>query len=327
MLTVTGEQITQNADAFYEQNCRQEPRNAIEKFELFIAEKRFLDKAAFNQFLQELKSEIESQQLVSSREEIVEMLTKIRSVFRESPFAERVQKWPRGYQGDFETIDYIMKAKNKAKEGTFGYVLEDFFLNSDICKQHKNKVERQAQLIKQTISAKKDARIISIGCGTSEDIKCCIAEIQKSKAEITLVDVDQNAIDFSLHQLSGIKDRVSSLTGNIYKLMRTLTEKYDLMLIGGVFDYLNDKTIVSVLSSLRANLADGGKLFFTNIDKNNPYRAFMEYTSDWILIERSKSDLAKLITDAGWPEASCQTGKDNTGLTHLVELNDCKLMA
>jgi hypothetical protein len=103
--------------------------------------------------------------------------------------------------------------------------------------------------------------------------------------------------------------------------MRNLSEHYDLILIGGVFDYLNDKTIVSILKSLRNNLVEDGRVFFTNIDKNNCYRTFMEYLGDWFLIERSESDVDELITAAEWPDDSYRITKDKTGLTHLVELS------
>jgi hypothetical protein len=62
------------------------------------------------------------------------------------------------------------------------------------------------------------------------------------------------------------------------------------------------KLIIAILQSLRNNLTENGKIFFTNIDKNNPYRVFMEYTSDWILIERSEDDLISLIVNADWPD-------------------------
>jgi extracellular factor (EF) 3-hydroxypalmitic acid methyl ester biosynthesis protein len=299
----------------------EKPNNVIKQLESFITEKESWDKEAFNSFFNQLKLEIEIQEQVFSRPQILKSLSKIRAACSESPFTKRVQKWPRGYQGDFETINYIIKGENQAKEGTFAYFEEDYFLHSEICQQHKNKVAYQAQLIREAISSKKDAKIISIGCGTSEDIKSCIEVINQSNSEITLVDIDQDAIDFSLQQLVKIKERVIPIHGSIYKVIRSLHEKYDLILIGGVFDYLNDKTIISLLSSLRNNLCEYGKLFFTNIGKNNPYRVFMEYLADWILIERSENDLIDLINAANWPKSTYKITKDKTGLTHLVELN------
>jgi SAM-dependent methyltransferase len=294
--------------------------NINQQFETLINEKKYLDTGEFNNFLNTFKLEIERLEKLYPKNEIVKNLQKIKTTCSKSPFTRRVQTWPRGYQGDFETINYIIKSKNLASEGSFEYQVEEYFLNSDICKQHENKVARQAQLIKELVAKKNDAKIISIGCGTSEDVRKCIDDIRWSNAEITLVDVDPDALTFSMQQLGQIKEKIRPLHGNIYKLMRNLSEQYDLILIGGVFDYLNDKTIVSILNSLKDNLAEDGKVFFTNIDKNNPYRTFMEYIGDWTLLERSESHLEELIASAEWPGDSYKIIKDKTGLTHLVEL-------
>lgn len=295
--------------------------NVFPQFGSFIADKHYQDQREFNNFLDQFSLRIAELEETCSRSELLEQITEIRVACSESPFLERAQKWPRGYQGDFETINYIIRSKNHAEDGSFGHVVEDLFLNSDICQQHRNKVARQAQLIRRVIGAKSDARIISIGCGGSQDLRSCLDQIQGSDVEITLVDVDQDALDFSLLQLSQIAEKITPLQGNIYKRMRGLTEQYDLILIGGVFDYLNDKTIISVLKSLKENLAEGGKLFFTNIDAHNPYRIYMEYFTNWTLIERTASDLERLIKAADWPDNSFSITKDQTGLTHLVEMN------
>lgn len=300
------------------------PTHLLPQFESFIADKRYQDKREFNTFLQEFRRRVSELEQSCTKTEILEQVKQIRVACSESPFLERAQKWPRGYQGDFETINYIIRAKNQAKEGSFGQAVEELFLASDICQQHRNKVARQAELIRRAIRAKSDARIISIGCGTSEDIKSCIEQIKGSEAQITLVDVDPDALAFSLRQLAQIQEKITPLQGNIYKRMRGLREQYDLILIGGVFDYLNDKTIISVLRSLKGNLAEGGSLFFTNIGAHNPYRIFMEYFSDWTLIERTESDLERLIHAAEWPESSFSIVKDDTGLTHMVEMKQIR---
>ena len=198
--------------------------------------------------------------------------------------------------------------------------MEDFFIHSDICKQHINKVAYQSQLIREAVCENQSPEIISIGCGTSEDIRISKDIIRSSSAKITLVDVDKDALAYSTSQLADIEDRIVSMHGNIYKIMRQLTTPYHLILIGGVFDYLNDKTIISILSSLKNNLAESGKIFFTNINVGNPYRVFMEYLSNWNLCERSAEDLMQLVLKAGWSEEAVRMQMEDTRLTHLVEL-------
>ena len=59
--------------------------------------------------------------------EILEKISLLRSIIRESPLIQRTQDWPRKYQGDFETIERIIQCKNTARPYTWGYVFEDYF--------------------------------------------------------------------------------------------------------------------------------------------------------------------------------------------------------
>ncbi|GAB4028733.1 class I SAM-dependent methyltransferase [Spirosoma gilvum] len=273
------------------------------------------------ELLNALKLEILALEHVYSRAEIIQRLASLRALVCESPFIARAQVWPRGYQGDFETIKHIIDGKNKAVKHSLGYLLEDFFIHSDICKQHVNKIRVQSELVGETIRSNRHPRIMSIGCGTSEDLAMHIDLLKRKPASITLVDIDRDALACSSGRLAAISDQLTCLNGNIYRIARQLQQQYDLILIGGVFDYLNDKTISSILRSLRANIAGNGKIFFTNIADGNPYRVFMEYLSNWQLIERSQEDIIELIKGAGWPANNFHIQKDKTGLTYLVELN------
>lgn len=270
-------------------------------------------------FLQQLKEMISTLEETASREQIISWIPQIRNIAAQSPFVNRAQHWPKGYQGDFETIGHIISGENKAVPGSIGYLIEDFFLSSEICQQHINKVARQAELIGNVLKANPAARIMSIGCGTSEDIRLNIPAIASTDTHFTIVDADSDAIQYSMQNLASIQKQVTAIRGNIYKIVRTLKESYDLILIGGVFDYLNDKTIVSVLSSLKQNLNQNAILFFTNIQKPNPHRIFMEYLSDWILIERTEEDIQHLLDQSRLSDFNIKIENDQTGLTYLVE--------
>jgi hypothetical protein len=62
-------------------------------------------------------------------------------------------------------------------------------------------------------------------------------------------------------------------------------------------------------------------LCFTNIALRNPYREWMDYFTHWKLIERSEADLIALVREID-PNISMEMtiAKDQTGLTHLVEV-------
>ena len=98
---------------------------------------------------------------------------------------------------------------------------------------------------------------------------------------------------------------------------------FDLVFTGGLFDYLSEKCFIFMLRHIFNHLLKKqGKLFFTNISDNNPFRPWMNYLVSWNIIERSKSEIIRLIETSLGPQAeySLEIEKENVGLTYLVEI-------
>ena len=88
---------------------------------------------------------------------------------------------------------------------------------------------------------------------------------------------------------------------------------------GGLFDYLSDRAAEVLTRAVWERLlARGGRFFFTNLGRQNAYRVWMESMADWRLIERSETDLRRLVASACGPAAICCTEPEATGLTWLV---------
>jgi extracellular factor (EF) 3-hydroxypalmitic acid methyl ester biosynthesis protein len=258
-----------------------------------------------------------------SKEEIRTVLAKVREIHRQSPFFVRTQDWPRGYAGDFETIEYIINGENQSPKMSLGYYLEAVILNSPIVQQHRNKVAHQAQLILTKAYEKENPKILSIGCGSSADLRSILPSLQRTNAQVTLFDMDEGALACSAEKLHAIKDNCTFIQGNLIRLVKKIEDQFDLIVIGGVFDYLTDKTITSVLDKIYTqNLLPGGEIFFTNIAKGNPYRTWMEYCFDWELIERTKEDLENIYTKSMLLNSTLHTRKEETGLTYLVNIKN-----
>lgn len=256
-----------------------------------------------------------------TKEEIRNKLGDVRAIHRQSPFFQRTQDWPRGYAGDFETIEYIIDGKNKSVKNTLGYYLESIILNSPIVQQHRNKVSHQANLILDKAYENDNAKILSIGCGSSADLRGIQNSLKRTNVEITLFDMDEGALDCSSEKLESIQDKCTFIQGNLLRLVKKIDEKFDLIVIGGVFDYLADKTIISILRKIfTENLNPKGEIFFTNIAKGNPYRTWMEYCFDWELNERTKEGIEDMFYQAQLPGSQITITKEETGLTYLAHI-------
>jgi extracellular factor (EF) 3-hydroxypalmitic acid methyl ester biosynthesis protein len=257
------------------------------------------------------------------------------AALQESPFLWRMQTQPRGYPGDFETIEKMFQ-DNQAPVGTFAHWMEEFLLVDNLSQQHRNKVVNQAQIIERAIINKKAetrAHILSLACGGCIDIRS-IADpgLVLQNADFVLVDMDQGALDYSKSKLEPLGLNCSFVKGNVLRLSNIpglggrkakSQRMFDAVVVGGLFDYLSDRMIVKIVKYVYWELlAIGGTLFFTNIgtDLTSSKKTFFNRVLNWVLIERSEEEMRSIVFHAGIPESAVKIEKDDTGLTYLVEI-------
>jgi extracellular factor (EF) 3-hydroxypalmitic acid methyl ester biosynthesis protein len=259
-----------------------------------------------------------------SREDMDDALGCLREACRESPFFRHISDWPNGYAGDFQIIDQICKQSNKALPGTFGYWLEEYTLISGIAQQHRNKVHRQGRELLSMVRARAESpspgRFLILACGGCPDLEQVQEDLASLPFRGVAVDLDPEAIKASTQRLPKLADRMQFIEGNVVKKIPELArcEPFDLVVAGGLFDYLPDKVAKFVVRNVCTRLLrPGGRFFFTNIARGNPYEDWTRYVSDWRLIQRSEPDLEALIAAAELPlRTKCE--RDLTKLTVLV---------
>lgn len=261
------------------------------------------------------------------RETILENIAEAREIHKQSPFSHRLQVWARGYPGDFETIEHLIHQENRATPRSFGYWLETAALSCGVAQQHRNKVRYQADLVLEAVRkgcrTNKPARILSIASGSSPDLRLVQDQIRNCDFSVVLNDIDNDALAFSQEQLAAISDKIKPVHGNTLRKINKLAEDgaFDLVLAGGLFDYLNDSAAVFLIKNVYEKLlATRGKFLFTNIASPNPYRHWLEYCTNWFLIERTESDLLALVKESGIPEDLANIKRDQTGLTIMIEI-------
>jgi extracellular factor (EF) 3-hydroxypalmitic acid methyl ester biosynthesis protein len=259
------------------------------------------------------------------RQRILEILQRARVVHSESPFVRRLQEWPRGYAGDFETVEYLVQQRNRAVAGRLCYFIEQYALGSPIAQQHRNKVDIQARELLSAVHHPNGSavpKILVIAAGGSPDLRLVEEPLAAHPFEATLLDQDEDALIFSARHLPRLHDRLSFTCANVVRGLLNAAKRgpFDLVVAGGLFDYLPDRVAVSVLAQVRNRLLRaGGHLLFTNISCGNPYRQWIEYMADWFLIHRSAGDIRTLCAAAGFPDRATNMDVDRTGLTLIVK--------
>ena len=255
--------------------------------------------------------------------EIKSALVTTRAIHRRSPFVARLQDWPRGYPGDFETIEYLCDSQNRATPGTIEHAIERYALNSAIAQQHRNKVAIQSQrILDACIAAPGGARVLSIACGGCRDMWQIASMLARLGGQFVLVDSDADALDFARRELGDLADSCTFVHGSVPRIIRHLTDlgPFDLVFAGGLFDYLPDRLgTLTIREISRWLLAEGGSFMFTNIRRGNPFRVWIEYLADWKLIERDEDGCRQICVDAGIDAQDVKTSLDPTGLTIMVE--------
>lgn len=263
-----------------------------------------------------------------TREQILPTLARVRAVHAQSPFVRRLQEWPRGYPGDFETVEYLLRQRNHARPGGLPYWLEHYALHSSIAQQHRNKVDRQARVILDTVLTPARGglpRMLILAAGGSPDLRQIETVLADHAFSITLLDQDADALEFSANHLQRISDRLVPVKRNVVRGLPDVARsgRFDLVLAGGLFDYLPDKIATLVLRVARERLlVPGGRFVFTNVERSNAFRPWIEYLGNWCLIHRSAGDVRRLCHDAGFAGDHVTVEAEPTGLTLIVSCQD-----
>lgn len=263
-----------------------------------------------------------------AKDDILKTLAPAKALHSQAPFIHRCQTWPRGFPGDYETIEYLYHARNQAPADTIAYYCEEYALLSASTQQHRNKLQHQAQLVTRVaLEAPAPVRILSLAGGSSLELQSILPVLQSRGADIELVlnDTDPEALDVARAALTDLGESCRTVPGNVVEVLAWEGDElgqFDLVLTGGLCDYLSDKHIAFLLRNGRNMLLKpGGTLFFTNIATGNPYRPWMEYLADWVLIERSRADIERLVQKAGFDPSNpdeVRISRDATRLTWLV---------
>ena len=256
-----------------------------------------------------------------SKGRIRQELAPSRRVFATCSFMRRCQEWPRGYAGDFETIEYLAAGANQSLPGTPGWYIEEILLHSPVAQQHRNKLNCQSRTIARALMGNKTARVLSVACGGCLDWIPLLGCLKNFEGEIVLNDHDPEALEFAEQRLRSATTRYRLAPGNILRVAKRLENgpPFDLIVAGGLFDYLSDRAIAVLLRKMfHRLLTPDGVLLFTNIAEGNPWGYLMEFGSNWSLIERSEDRILDICRQSGIPNSAVSIRREHTGLALIA---------
>ena len=257
-------------------------------------------------------------------EEVGRVLAPVRDEHLRSPFIRRVHERPRGYPGDFETIQYLYEGQNKAQPNTLSYYCEGFALHGLAGQQHRHKLHHQAKLIERCVKeGAGQTAILSLASSACIDLSLAMPAIQSESFRLVVHDVDEGALSNAREVLSPIRERCEMLHGNLLKVLAIdakASGPFDLVLLGGVCDYLTDKQVRIVLRQINRLLAPGGSVFFSNVAPHFVHLPWMQHLGGWSLVERPEHRIRDLVAGAGLRPERLSIQRDSTRLACLAEM-------
>ncbi|NQU47832.1 MAG: cyclic nucleotide-binding domain-containing protein [Planctomycetes bacterium] len=212
---------------------------------------------------------------------------------------ERIYTKPRGYAGDFLTIQWMYENQTGGI-GAAGQLIDAAFLERPAARAVRNRRQLLANEIKQAIE--RGGQVASLACGPAEELFDVFAEKGNDSFKATCLDIDLQA----LAQVSdrrdeeGLKLQMRLEQANLVYLAtgRSKLElpPQDLIYSIGLIDYFQDRFVVALLDWIYDCLAPGGKVILGNFHPSNPDRALMDHVLDWRLIHRDEDDMNRIFS-------------------------------
>ncbi len=221
--------------------------------------------------------------------------------------AERFYSKPRGYAGDFLSIEMIYKNRPDGT-GRIGALLDRCFLNEPAAVAVRNRRKFLAGEILRCVrenQGREPARVASLACGPAAEIFDAYSQLEDpSLLAPSLVDIDFQALArvSAKAEKKKLKQNIRLHNSNLVYLatgrQSLAIEPRDLFYSSGLIDYLNDTFVIKLLDHIFGLLKPGGKVILGAFHPNNTTKALMDHVLDWRLIHRTEEDMNRLFSNS-----------------------------
>jgi len=231
----------------------------------------------------------------------------------------RMLEKPRGYAGDFVTIELIYR--NEARGiGPLGQLLDRCFLDFDPPRAVRY---RRALLCEELARSAAECpraplRVTSLACGPAREIFDFAGSHGPQSLDATLVDIDPEALEFVEEDAEdcGLRPhlrRLNLIRAAVRRDPHPATDQ-NLVYSIGVIDYLSDALVIALLDWIHGMLRPGGRVILGNFHPCNPSRAMMDEVLEWKLVHRTESDLDRLLAGSRFGKTSTAMRTEATGV-------------
>ncbi len=225
----------------------------------------------------------------------------IRAWSATGPFFHHSFTKPRGYPGDFETIEIIYDCQPTG-EDLPGLILDDYYLHARPAQAVRNRLTYLAtrlhiEVRRRANSGDAPARLLSLGSGPARELAILARQPDfASGVDVTCLDLDAAALDCARQRIGGRLDgQVHFVCDNALRYAHGThrpDQPFDVIYAAGLFDYLNTGLAARLIEDCYGLLAPGGVLIVGNfsLETHPSDRVLIDWLLDWHLLYRSEAD-------------------------------------
>jgi hypothetical protein len=247
-----------------------------------------------------------------------DLIKKIKKLFREcgipvgmkSEIVKHAFVKPRGYAGDYGLIEIVYNDKIISKG--FGYCADKRLLIDDYAHAVRGRKDMMKEILAQYLKSTQlqTVEILNIACGSCREIREMFSENsfdESKKIVFTLVDQDQEALDFSREKLADSPSNVEYcfLQHSVYNFVKEpdryheILKDKDLVYTIGLADYIPEETLRSLILFLFSLVKPGGKLVIAHKDSKNFSPLAADWWCDWTFHLRNESEMVDIVKTSG----------------------------
>lgn len=220
---------------------------------------------------------------------------------------------PKGYPGDYRTLEVIYDHEIFSSPKELGYYFDRYFLNNPYADAVRNRKDTLKDILKQTLIKKPGPiKILNIACGSCREIRELFQspdkELLGKSIEFTCIDWDEDALQFSKTEIEKVippnvtLDMVKENVMNFVKDAKFFDTKgkYDLIYSIGLADYLPDRVIKRMTKNVHLGLKPKGEFLIAHKDKELSFSHLPpEWFCDWTFYPRNEQEMKELMQDVG----------------------------
>jgi extracellular factor (EF) 3-hydroxypalmitic acid methyl ester biosynthesis protein len=239
-----------------------------------------------------------------------------------SALCERLYTKPRGYAGDFETIEEIYLGK-PVGASVIGRLIDGWARSSQpaqAVRYRRSKLGRDVIARLSESGARGPVAVTSLAIGPGREVFDVLESYPSAPIRFTGIDIDEAALSFCAERAEklGISNgKLVLFQDDLVKLSlgrgRIAIPKQDFIYSMALMDYLEDEVVVRIVNWAHEQLAPGGTLAVGNFATGNPDKPFMDYIVEWLLIHRTPDQMRQLFALSKFGKSEVRVDADPTG--------------